>query len=92
MEGGQAEMSGIAEEMRQRLAALEPLRLVVEDQSESHRGHAGWREGGETHFHITLASARFAGLSRVERQRLVHRTLGDLTTRVHALAMTLTEA
>lgn len=84
-------MGRIAEEMQQRLAVLEPLRLEIEDQSESHRGHAGWREGGETHFHITLASPRFAGLSRVERQRLVHQALGDLTTRVHALAMALTE-
>ena len=85
-------MTGIADEIRQRLATLEPVRLEVEDQSESHRGHAGWREGGETHFHLTLATARFAGLSRVQRQRLVHSTLGDLTTRIHALSMTLTEA
>ncbi len=84
-------MGRIAEEMQQRLAVLEPLRLEIEDQSESHRGHAGWREGGETHFRITLASPRFAGLSRVERQRLVHHALGDLTTRVHALTMVLTE-
>ena len=85
-------MSGIADEMRQRLTALAPLRLEIEDQSESHRGHSGWREGGETHFHITLASPRLAGLSRVARQRLVHHTLGDLTTCVHALSMTLTDA
>lgn len=84
-------MGRIAEEMQQRLAVLEPLRLEIEDQSESHRGHAGWREGGETHFRITLASPRFAGLSRVERQRLVHHALGGLTTRVHALTMVLTE-
>lgn len=84
-------MGGIADEMRQRLAVLDPLRLEIEDQSEAHRGHDGWREGGETHFRITLASARFAGLSRVERQRQVHRALGDLTSRVHALSMVLTE-
>lgn len=84
-------MGRIAEEMRQRLAVLEPLRLEIEDQSEDHRGHAGWREGGETHFRITLASPRLSGLSRVARQRLVHQALGDLTTRVHALTMVLTE-
>ena len=81
----------IADEMRQRLAALTPSRLEIEDQSEAHRGHAGWREGGQTHFHITLASPRFAGLSRVARQRLVHQALGDLTVRVHAMSMTLSE-
>ena len=84
-------MGMIADEMRQRLAALTPSRLEIEDQSEAHRGHAGWREGGQTHFHITLASPRFAGLSRVARQRLVHQALGDLTVRVHAMSMTLSE-
>lgn len=84
-------MGRIAEEMRDRLQGLNPVRLEIEDQSEAHRGHAGWREGGETHFHLTLASPQLAGLSRVDRQRLVHRALGDLTTRIHALSMTLSE-
>lgn len=84
-------MARITDEISRRLAALEPLKIEVEDQSEDHRGHAGWREGGETHFHITLASPQFAGLSRLERQRLVHKTLGDLTTRIHAISMTLSE-
>lgn len=84
-------MARIAEEMRDRLQTLAPSRLEIEDQSEDHRGHAGWREGGQTHFHITLASPQFSGLSRLERQRLVHRALGDLTTRIHAMSMTLSQ-
>jgi BolA protein len=39
----------VAQEIRDRLqAAFAPDRLDVVDDSESHRGHAGWREGGET--------------------------------------------
>ena len=82
----------IADEMRERLAALNPTRLEVIDESESHRGHAGYRDGGESHFRIRMASPAFAGLGRVERHRLVHRALGDVVGRIHALALELSEA
>ena len=82
----------IADEMRQRLAVLSPTRLEVIDESESHRGHAGYRDGGQTHFRIRMASPAFAGLGRVQRHRLVHRTLGDSVPRIHALALELTDA
>ena len=79
----------IAEEMRQRLAELQPTRLEVIDESEQHRGHGGWREGGQTHFRIRMASPRFHGLGRVDRHRLVNRTLGDVVPRINALALEL---
>ncbi|SNR53953.1 BolA family transcriptional regulator [Paracoccus sediminis] len=82
----------IADEMRDRLASLEPSRIEVVDESEAHRGHAGYRDGGESHFRIRMASPAFAGLSRIERHRLVHRTLGDIVPRIHALALDLSEA
>ena len=82
----------IAEEMRQRLAALNPSRIEVIDESESHRGHGGYREGGQSHFRIRIASPAFTGLGRVERHRLVHKTLGDIVPRIHALALDLAEA
>ena len=82
----------IAEEMNKRLAELSPTALEVIDESELHRGHAGWREGGQTHFRIRMASPAFAGLDRVARHRLVHRTLGDVVGRIHALALDLSEA
>ncbi|MBU3031023.1 BolA family protein [Paracoccus marinaquae] len=82
----------IADEMRTRLAELNPTRLDVIDESESHRGHAGWREGGESHFRIRMASPAFAGLGRVQRHRLVHETLGDIVPRIHALALELAES
>ena len=82
----------IADEMRDRLAALNPTLIEVIDESESHRGHAGYRDGGESHFRVRMASPAFAGLGRVERHRLVHRTLGGLVERIHALALELSEA
>ena len=81
----------IADEMRDRLAALNPTLIEVIDESESHRGHAGYREGGQTHFRIRMASPAFAGLGRVQRHRLVHRTLGDIVPRIHALALDLAD-
>ena len=53
------------------------------------RGHGGYRgEGGESHFHLSIESAAFAGLGRVQRQRLVYQALGELMqSQVHALAM-----
>ena len=51
------------------LAALAPLELEVIDESENHRGHGGWREGGETHFRVIIRSAAFDGLGRVARHR-----------------------
>ncbi|WBU57582.1 BolA family protein [Paracoccus sediminicola] len=77
----------IAEDIRNALQQLSPHRLEVIDESESHRGHAGFREGGQSHFRIRIASAEFDGLSRIERHRLIHRTLGDIVPRIHALAI-----
>jgi len=64
--------------------------LTVEDESEHHRGHSGWREGGQTHFHIALRSPDLDGLNRVAQHRAVHSALGaELVARIHALRMTL---
>ncbi len=69
-------------------AALAPIRLEVEDDSESHRGHGGWREGGETHFNVLAVAAVFEGKSRVARQRLVLDALAsEMVGTVHALSM-----
>lgn len=69
--------------------ALDPVRLDVVDESARHAGHAGARPEGETHFRVEIVSAAFAGLSRLARQRLVHRALAEeLKTRVHALTVT----
>lgn len=84
---------GVTEEIRNRLeSAFAPRELEVVDDSESHRGHAGWREGGETHFLVTIRSDSFAGMSRIARHRAVHAALGrNLVGRIHALALTVDE-
>ena len=81
----------VADEMRQKLeAAFAPQILDIEDESEKHRGHAGYREGGQSHFRITIEAPAFGPMSRIERHRAVHRALGeDLVGRIHALALTI---
>ena len=79
----------IADEMRERLAGLDPVRLEVIDESEDHRGHAGYQDGGQSHFRVRMTSGAFAGLSRIQQHRLVHQTLGDVVPRIHALALEL---
>ena len=79
----------VAERIRSKLeAAFAPVRLSVIDDSERHKGHAGYRPEGETHFNVEIVSAVFAGLSRVERQRKVYAALAEeLAGPVHALSV-----
>jgi BolA protein len=75
----------ITEKLR---GGLAPTRLEVIDESDRHRGHAGAREGGESHFAVTIESEAFAGLGRLARQRLVFGLLADeLAGPVHALSL-----
>ena len=69
-------------------AALEPLSLAVSDDSLEHAGHAGAREGGETHFSVDIVAASFAGKNRVARHRMVNEILREeFAAGVHALAV-----
>lgn len=64
--------------------------LRVEDQSHQHAGHAGARPEGETHFHVVVVAAEFAGLSRLARSRAVHDILREeLDGGLHALSLQL---
>jgi BolA protein len=68
--------------------AFSPTRLAVINDSASHAGHMGDDGTGESHFTVEIESAQFAGESRLNRQRMVNRALGDLPgQRVHALAI-----
>ena len=84
----------VEDEIRQKLeAAFRPSRLEVVDESEKHRGHAGYQEGGQSHFRVSVASQSFSGKSRLARHRAVHDALGpELIGRIHALALNLSEA
>ncbi|MHC0054081.1 BolA family protein [Actibacterium sp. D379-3] len=81
----------IRDEIHTRLAeAFHPTLLEVVDDSESHRGHSGHHEGGESHFNVHIVAPAFAGESRIARHRAVHDALGpDLIGRIHALALTI---
>jgi len=66
--------------------ALDPLALDVRDDSAAHAGHAGAREG--SHLSVRIVSARFAGLPRLARHRLVYDALSTLMPQgIHALAI-----
>ena len=85
-------MSGIKpEQLEQKLrAAFAPTALDVIDESEQHRGHGGWREGGGTHYRVVMRAPAFAGMSRLARSRAVHAALAEeLAGGVHALALDL---
>lgn len=84
----------VAEDIRAKLEkAFAPQSLEIIDESEQHRGHGGWREGGETHFRVRIAARAFAGMSRVARQRAVYDCLArELAGPVHALALEVSAA
>jgi BolA family transcriptional regulator, general stress-responsive regulator len=69
-------------------SAFAPTQLAVINDSARHSGHSGDDGSGESHFTILIESSAFAGFSRLERQRMVNRALGDIPgQRVHALAI-----
>ncbi|ABC21009.1 transcriptional regulator BolA [Rhodospirillum rubrum F11] len=84
-------------------AGLAPETLIIRDDSRKHAGHgdrlaalapadqgghAPIDGAGETHFSLDIVSARFSGMSRLERQRLVNALVAEeLRERVHALSL-----
>jgi BolA protein len=69
-------------------AAFAPERLEILNESALHAGHHGSPGTGESHFKLLIVAARFAGMSRIERHRIVNQTLADeLAGGVHALSI-----
>ena len=69
-------------------AAFAPTRLAVVNDSARHHGHAGDDGSGESHFTVEIESVAFAGIPRLQRQRMINAALGDIPgQRVHALAI-----
>jgi len=68
--------------------AFAPQSLAVLDESHRHAGHAGAREGGESHFRVTIVAEAFRGKNRIERHRMINAALSaELAEHVHALAI-----
>ena len=85
-------MGAVAETIRRKLqAAFTPAKLEVTDQSDKHAGHSGSREGGESHFDVTIEAEAFAGVARVQRQRKIYGVLAEeLAGPIHALSVKAT--
>lgn len=80
----EARRARIEAKLRERLAATH---VELLDESHLHAGHAG-AASGAGHFRATIVSQQFAGLSRLEAQRLVYRALSDeMGDQIHALTM-----
>ena len=82
-------MPSVTDLIRDKLTqAFAPSRLEVVDDSARHAGHAGAREGGESHFNVVIEAPAFAGMNRVARQRKVYAALSEeLAGPVHALSV-----
>ena len=79
----------VAEQIRARLDSLRPEQIELVDESEQHRGHAGYRAGGGTHWRLTIVAREFAGKPTLARHRMVYQALGDMMQHpIHALAIT----
>lgn len=83
-------MGPVTTEIQNRLEkAFSPSKLVVDNQSEQHQGHAGYTDG-ESHFHVTIVADVFKDMTRVQKQRMVMAELKDLMPLpIHALAMSV---
>lgn len=80
----------VSDEITERITrAFSPTELEVINESHRHAGHGGDDGSGESHFRLRIRAPALAAMSRVERHRAVHAALGDLNTRVHAIALDL---
>ena len=67
---------------------FEPVFLEVLDESELHRGHVGFKDGIQTHFKIVISAKIFEKMSRVSRERAIHKALGSsIMKNIHALSI-----
>ena len=67
---------------------FKPVFLEVVDESELHRGHAGFKEGVQTHFKIVISAKIFEKMSKVSRERAIHKALGSrMLQNIHALSI-----
>lgn len=82
-------MGAILDAIQDKLTtAFRPTRLEIDDDSARHHGHAGARPGGESHFNVTIEAEAFAGVGKVQRQRMVYHALAEeLAGPVHALSV-----
>ena len=78
-----------ADRIRARLTeAFAPAQLQVIDESGRHKGHAGARPEGETHFRVQIVAEAFRGKTRVDAHRMINEALAtEFAGGLHALAI-----
>jgi BolA protein len=70
------------------VAAFSPQQIEVIDESEAHRGHSGYQDGGESHFRGVISAPVFADMSRIARHRAIHNAIGaEMMKQIHALTL-----
>ena len=77
------------EKIIEKLEALEPTVIQIQDVSHLHKGHSGWREGGETHFELVISSEKFNNLTKVKSHQLIYKVLEEEMKQIHALQIEL---
>lgn len=76
----------LKEQIQQRLSALEPTQLEIQDDSAAHAGHQG--NNGGSHFTIKVVSSHFSEKTQIMRHRLIYDVLNDLMPqKIHALSI-----
>ena len=76
------------EKIIKKLQILEPISLEVIDESHKHFGHAGYKDGGESHFRIKISSNHFNGKTKLEKHRMINNLLEEeLKNGIHALVL-----
>jgi len=79
-------MGPVTTEINNRLEkAFSPSKLIVENQSEQHRGHAGYSDG-ESHFHVTIVASGFKDMNRVQKKTKVMTEMQRLDARTYPRA------
>ncbi len=77
----------VIEEMRTKLASLDPESLEIDDDSFLHQGHEG-AKGGGGHFNLVIVSRQFAEKSPLLRHRMIFDALqGLMHKQIHALSI-----
>ena len=68
------------------ISLLKPSKIVLNDDSDQHSGHAGARGySGESHFSLHVVADAFEGLPLLKRHQLIYMLLGDVMSQIHAL-------
>lgn len=72
----------------QTLEALDPIKIDMIDDSESHAGHSGFHGDRPSHLQLHIVSDAFIGMNRIARHRLVYDMLKDwMPNPIHALVI-----